>query len=187
MGWVTLSSASRQDVRVDSEPRPSSGRGALDGREVAVPTTMALARHVDDASCSDRHGVGNDTFRLRAERSETGNGRACTITYEARDACGHTTIAAATVTVPIQLWLHGRVRARFKHAHEGIDGVKGALTCRAQKLRIGPVTRSFFEFARLARLGVPRRGMQTVHGGVELRVAPLLGVVLSLGVGDIRR
>jgi hypothetical protein len=62
---------------------------------------MALARHVDDASCSDRHGVGNDTFRLRAERSETGNGRVCTITYEARDACGHTTIAAATVTSTI--------------------------------------------------------------------------------------
>ncbi len=40
------------------------------------------------------------TFSLRAERSGTGNGRIYTITYEATDACGNSTQATATVTVP---------------------------------------------------------------------------------------
>ena len=39
-------------------------------------------------------------FRLRAERSGTGDGRVYTITYEAMDACGNSTLATATVTVP---------------------------------------------------------------------------------------
>ena len=40
------------------------------------------------------------TFNLRAERSGTGEGRVYTITYQATDACGNSTIATATVTVP---------------------------------------------------------------------------------------
>ena len=44
--------------------------------------------------------VDNFTFKLRAERSGTGNGRIYTITYRATDACGNTRVATATVTVP---------------------------------------------------------------------------------------
>jgi hypothetical protein len=40
------------------------------------------------------------TFDLRAERSGTGDGRIYTLTYMATDACGNTTKAMATVTVP---------------------------------------------------------------------------------------
>jgi uncharacterized protein len=47
--------------------------------------------------------VDNDTFRLRAERSDTGTGRIYTITYQATDACGNATIQSATVTVPLVL------------------------------------------------------------------------------------
>jgi predicted extracellular nuclease len=45
--------------------------------------------------------VDQDTFLLRAERSESGTGRVYTITYRATDACGNTSIATATVTVPV--------------------------------------------------------------------------------------
>jgi len=45
--------------------------------------------------------VDDFTFQLRAERSGTGEGRVYTITYEVTDACGNSTIASATVTVPI--------------------------------------------------------------------------------------
>ena len=44
--------------------------------------------------------VDEDTFRLRAERSGSGDGRVYTITYEAADACGNTTTETATVSVP---------------------------------------------------------------------------------------
>jgi hypothetical protein len=44
--------------------------------------------------------VDDFTFKLRAERSGTGDGRVYTITYEATDACGNSTTATATVTVP---------------------------------------------------------------------------------------
>lgn len=64
-----------------------------------IPTDIAIA---DDL-----------TFQLRAERSDQGNGRVYTITYEATDASGNSTTAAATVTVPHNL---------------GADSVGAALT-----------------------------------------------------------
>lgn len=45
--------------------------------------------------------VDDDTFSLRAERSGSGTGRVYTITYLATDACGNSTTATATVTVPL--------------------------------------------------------------------------------------
>jgi hypothetical protein len=41
------------------------------------------------------------TIDLRAERSGTGEGRIYTITYQATDACGNSTVATATMTVPL--------------------------------------------------------------------------------------
>jgi hypothetical protein len=42
----------------------------------------------------------NGTISLRAERSDTGNGRVYTITYQATDAAGNSSIATAAVNVP---------------------------------------------------------------------------------------
>jgi uncharacterized protein len=47
--------------------------------------------------------VDDDTFMLRAERSGFGTGRIYTITYQATDACGNTTVVSATVTVPLSM------------------------------------------------------------------------------------
>jgi hypothetical protein len=44
--------------------------------------------------------VNDYTFKLRAERSGSGNGRVYTITYRAVDACGNISTGTATVTVP---------------------------------------------------------------------------------------
>jgi hypothetical protein len=40
------------------------------------------------------------SFKLRAERSGLGDGRVYTVTYEATDVCGNTTIESAEVLVP---------------------------------------------------------------------------------------
>jgi predicted extracellular nuclease len=44
--------------------------------------------------------VDDDTFQLRAERWDEGDGRVYTITYQVTDACGNTSMATVTVTVP---------------------------------------------------------------------------------------
>jgi hypothetical protein len=56
----------------------------------------------DGNTTSDIVIVDQDTFQLRAERSDTGTGRVYTITYSATDACGNETIRDATVRVPLQ-------------------------------------------------------------------------------------
>jgi len=47
--------------------------------------------------------VNDFRFKLRAERWEGGDGRVYTITYRVTDACGNSTEASATVTVPHDL------------------------------------------------------------------------------------
>jgi predicted extracellular nuclease len=54
----------------------------------------------DGDTANDIVIVDDFTFQLRAERSGTGTGRIYTITYQVTDACGNSTIATATVTVP---------------------------------------------------------------------------------------
>jgi len=44
--------------------------------------------------------VDDYTFQLRAERWDEGDGRVYTITYQVTDACGNSTLATVTVTVP---------------------------------------------------------------------------------------
>ena len=58
---------------------------------------------MDDGNTVDDIVIVDDfTFDLRAERSGVGTGRVYTITYHATDACGNTTVASATVTVPLE-------------------------------------------------------------------------------------
>jgi endo-1,4-beta-xylanase len=45
-------------------------------------------------------GTDDREFLLRAERSGLGNGRVYTITYQAKDASGNTTVASTQVVVP---------------------------------------------------------------------------------------
>ena len=69
-------------------------------------TLLSVTSNEPDNSLGDGN-TANDivirddvTFRLRAERSGLGDGRVYTITYEATDVCGNTTIESAEVTVP---------------------------------------------------------------------------------------
>jgi predicted extracellular nuclease len=54
----------------------------------------------DGDTANDIVIVDDYTFKLRAERSGTGDGRVYTITYEVMDICGNSTVASTTVTVP---------------------------------------------------------------------------------------
>jgi hypothetical protein len=54
----------------------------------------------DGATTDDVVVVDDTTFRLRAERSESGSGRVYSLTYRAVDACGNATEETTTVTVP---------------------------------------------------------------------------------------
>ena len=56
----------------------------------------------DGNTVNDIVKVNDTTFRLRAERNENGTGRIYTLTYRATDACGNTTTASATVSVPVR-------------------------------------------------------------------------------------
>ncbi len=55
----------------------------------------------DGDTANDIVIVDDYHFQLRAERSATGTGRIYTITYMVTDACGNSTSATATVTVPL--------------------------------------------------------------------------------------
>jgi predicted extracellular nuclease len=57
----------------------------------------------DGDTASDIVIVDDFHFQLRAERSGTGTGRIYTITYMVTDACGNSTTAEVTVTVPLSL------------------------------------------------------------------------------------
>ena len=46
------------------------------------------------------YGTFDQTFSLRAERSELGSGRTYTVTYTATDKAGNKTVKSVTVTVP---------------------------------------------------------------------------------------
>jgi hypothetical protein len=75
--------------------------------DVALSLVSVTSSEPDDAP-GDQDGnttndivIDSDTcFRLRAERSESGSGRVYTIAYRATDACGNTSQASVTVTVP---------------------------------------------------------------------------------------
>jgi hypothetical protein len=95
-----------------------------DHRYVTVVPTIAVSDNVDPnptvtlvsvVSNEPDNGLGDGdtpidivfnsdgTIDLRAERAGTGEGRIYTITYRATDACGNSTEATATVTVPFSV------------------------------------------------------------------------------------
>ena len=67
---------------------PDDATGSADG---------ATLNDVDSAA----PGSADFEFRLRAERSDTGDGRVYTVVYKATDAAGNITTAARKVTVPL--------------------------------------------------------------------------------------
>jgi uncharacterized protein len=75
---------------------------------VTVTLVSVTSNEPDDApggadgnTVNDIVIVDDDTFQLRAERSELGSGRIYTITYQVVDNCGNSSVASATVTVPL--------------------------------------------------------------------------------------
>jgi hypothetical protein len=74
----------------------------------AVTFVSATSSEPDDApggadgsTTDDVVIVNGTTFKLRAERSETGSGRVYTLTYRATDVCGNSTTRSALVRVPL--------------------------------------------------------------------------------------
>jgi hypothetical protein len=69
--------------------------------------SMASSEPDDARGRGDGHTFGDvvvvdgNSFLLRAERSTSGPGRVYTMTYRATDACGNTSVASATVLVPL--------------------------------------------------------------------------------------
>jgi predicted extracellular nuclease len=78
----------------------------IDATGVTTLTLISVTSNEPDSGLGDGDTaddiviVDDYTFDLRAERSGRGDGRIYTITYHATDACGHVTVATATVTVP---------------------------------------------------------------------------------------
>ena len=72
----------------------SSEGDGIDTFDPAFDTTEIVGRKGDDIQLVDRQ------LYLRAERSGNSDGRVYTITYEATDASGNSTIATAIVEVP---------------------------------------------------------------------------------------
>ncbi|KPL24464.1 MAG: hypothetical protein AMJ75_03600, partial [Phycisphaerae bacterium SM1_79] len=70
---------------------------------------VSITSNEDDDALGDGHTsddiqIGDDgSIYLRAERSGTGNDRVYTITYQAVDGCGNSTVRSATVMVPHEL------------------------------------------------------------------------------------
>jgi predicted extracellular nuclease len=79
---------------VDADPNPAVALVSV--------TSNEPDNGEDDGNTVDDIVIVDDfNFQLRAERSGIGTGRVYTIEYEVTDACGNTTLATATVTVPL--------------------------------------------------------------------------------------
>jgi hypothetical protein len=82
-----------------------------DDRDLAPELEVSVTSNEPDDAPGDADGntrndiviVDDDTFRLRAERSEDGSGRVYEIRYLVTDACGNQSQATAEVRVPLEL------------------------------------------------------------------------------------
>lgn len=84
------------NVTDDRDPNPTW--------ELVSVTSNEPDNGLDDGDTPNDIVIVNDTtFKLRAERSGTGTGRVYTITYQATDAYGNSTMTSVTVTVPLAM------------------------------------------------------------------------------------
>jgi hypothetical protein len=69
---------------------------------------------IGDGHTSNDIQIGEDgSIYLRSERSGTGNDRVYTITYQAVDDCGNTTVRSATVSIPHDFKVLARIASRW--------------------------------------------------------------------------
>jgi hypothetical protein len=81
----------------DEDPNPQVSLASITSNE---PDAGTGSEDVPDDIQDAALGTADYDFELRAERVEDGAGRAYTVCYEARDACGNTTRQCEVVTVP---------------------------------------------------------------------------------------
>jgi hypothetical protein len=75
---------------------------------------------IGDGHTSNDIQIGEDgSIYLRSERSGTGNDRVYTITYQAVDDCGNTTVRSATVSIPHDFKVLARIASRWLWAGPG--------------------------------------------------------------------
>jgi hypothetical protein len=78
----------------------------IDADEASTVTLLSVTSdepdngRADGNTLNDMVIVDDNNFKLRAERSRTGDGRVYTITYEVTDSCGNSAIESAEVSVP---------------------------------------------------------------------------------------
>jgi len=90
VGLSDLCSASSATLLSVVSDEPDDAPGTADG---------STLQDIQDAS----PGTADFDFRVRAERSDTGDGRVYLVTYRALDAAGNSSASAALVTVPYSL------------------------------------------------------------------------------------
>jgi uncharacterized protein len=90
-------------VTVEASPVYSDNYDTSPDLDLVSVTSNEPDNGADDGNTvDDIVVVDDDTFKLRAERSESGTGRVYTITYRVTDDCGNSTTASATVMVPLE-------------------------------------------------------------------------------------
>ena len=82
--------------------------GVSDDADPASEVTLLSVTSNEPDNGADDGNTINDivildpvTFRLRAERSDSGTGRTYSIRYQASDYCGNTNLGTAAVSVPV--------------------------------------------------------------------------------------
>jgi hypothetical protein len=76
---------------------------------------------IGDGHTSNDIQIGEDgSIYLRAERSGTSSDRIYTITYQAVDDCGNTTVRSATVSIPHDFKMLARIASRWLWANQSV-------------------------------------------------------------------
>ena len=99
-------------VSDDSDPSP----------EVSLVSIVANEGDdtIGDGHTSDDIQIGEDgSIYLRSERSGTSDERVYTITYQAVDECGNTTLRSAAVSIPHDFKVLARITSRWLWAGPG--------------------------------------------------------------------
>jgi hypothetical protein len=84
---------------------------------ISISSNESIAGKGNSKKSSAWKITGDHTLQLRAERNGKGNGRVYTITIQATDASGNTSLGTVTVTVP-----HDQGHGTDQHGNEGKGG-----------------------------------------------------------------